>query len=89
MTLKEKFIPLVWFNYKSFNVYQNKEKDKNSNKCVEIADDYAIKFFEWTMDYCVEFYDSTERGNIYKFSNHDNKYTNKELLKMFKKEKGL
>ena len=55
----------------------------------KIADDLAIKFFEWTMDYCVEFYDSTERGSIYKFSNHDNKYTNKELLEMFKKQKGL
>jgi hypothetical protein len=53
-----------------------------------IADDYAVEFFYWTMDYCVEFYDNNEKGNIYKFSNHDNKYTTKELLEMFKKEKG-
>ena len=54
-----------------------------------IADNYAIEFFYWTMDYCVEFYDNNEKGNIYKFSNHDNKYTTKELLEMFKKEKEL
>lgn len=64
-------------------------RTETADKLEHIADDYAIKFFEWTMDYCVEFYDSTERGSIYKFSNHDNKYTNKELLEMFKKQKGL
>lgn len=80
MKLKQKF----------FNVYTKYYKKSNElDKMVEISNDLAIDFFEWTMDYCVEFYDSTERGNIYKFSNHDNKYTNKELLKMFKKAKGL
>ena len=80
MKLKQKF----------FNVYTKYYKKSNElDKMIEISDDLAIMFFEWTMGYCVEFYDSTERGNIYKFSNHDNKYTIKELLKMFKKEKGL
>lgn len=71
------------------NTYNFKLTKESAEKFEKIADDLAIKFFEWTMDYCVEFYDSTERGSIYKFSNHDNKYTNKELLEMFKKQKGL
>jgi hypothetical protein len=60
-----------------------------ADNCEKISDNYAIEFFYWTMDYCVEFYDNNEKGNIYKFSNHDNKYTTKELLEMFKKEKEL
>lgn len=47
MTLKEKFLPFVWFNNNSFNVHQNIEKDNNSNECVKIADEYAIGFAEW------------------------------------------
>jgi len=82
MTLKEKFSALLPF----YNVNDNNNK---SIQCEKIADDYAIEFFYWTMDWCVEFYDNNEKGNIYKFSNHDNKYTTKELLEIFKKEKGL
>ena len=87
MTLKEKFIPLVWFNYKSFNVYQNKEKDKNSNKCVEIADDYAIEFSNWV--------DNLKPSQIVSVWSKDGAYSGmfnmdkEQLLKQFKKEKGL
>ena len=73
MTLKDKFRPLVWFNSGSFNVHQNKQKDENSIKCEKIADEFAIEFAEW-LTY-----------------NRENNYTKpiKELLEIYKKEKGL
>jgi len=74
MTLKEKFIPLVWFNSGSFNVSQNREKDENSIKCEKIADNYAIEFLDW--------YGGLRLDQV------DGKKT-KELLELFKKEKGL
>lgn len=54
----------------------------------KIADDYAIEFAEWMSDNCTE---------IQKTGNHKGKYfllqkgdffTSKQLLKIFKKEKG-
>ena len=86
MTLKEKFLPFVWFNISSFNVYQNKEKEENSKKCEKIADDYAIGFGQW-MTSGVEFIDDTERCRVYCFKK--NLYTTKELLEIYKKEKEL
>jgi Iap family predicted aminopeptidase len=60
-------------------------KIETSNKLVKIADDYAIEFAEWTYK------------NYGKFSSrwvkYENNilfyYTTKELLEIFKKEKGL
>ena len=49
-------------------------ENKNAEECQLIADDYAIEFAEWVID-------------------NDNKpvgqFTIKELLEIFKKEKGL
>jgi hypothetical protein len=86
MTLKDKFKKI---DIKLSKNNSTKIVDREADIMETIADDYAIEFFYYTMDYCVEFYDNNEKGNIYKFSNHDNKYTTKELLEMFKKEKGL
>ena len=74
MTLKAKFID-AFKSGKRFDI-QNAET---------IADDYAIEFAEWTYK------------NYGKFSsrwvNYENNilyyYTTKELLEIFKKEKGL
>jgi hypothetical protein len=74
MTLKEKFRPLVWFNSGSFNVSQEREKDENSIKCEKIADNYAAQFLHWYLN----------NDDIKKFS-----YSYNDLLKKFKKEKGL
>jgi hypothetical protein len=74
MTLKEKFIPLVWFNSGSFNVSQNREKDENSIKCEKIADDYATEFAEWVLNRALG-----ESGLELK----------DDTLDKFKKEKGL
>lgn len=58
--------------------------DRELNKLEQIADDYAIEFAEWLED------------SIYKENNFIKmdvvkriKYTTKELLEIFKKEKGL
>lgn len=82
MTLKEKFRPLVWFNSGSFNVPQNREKDENSIKCEQIADDYAIEFAKWLNS------DETE-DLIYSLRIIGESTTYEKLLEIFKKEKGL
>jgi hypothetical protein len=74
MTLKQKFRPLVWFNSGSFNVSQEREKDENSIKCEQIADNYAIEFAEWAIDYS---FNGMYSNDV------------KELLEEFKKEKGV
>jgi hypothetical protein len=89
MTLKDKFRPLVWFNSGSFNVHQNKEKDENSIKCEKIAEEFAISFSDWCFMKNVRFFDDTEQGMIFKIDIYKTKYTTKELLEIFKKEKGL
>jgi hypothetical protein len=85
MTLKEKFRPLVWFNYNSFNVHQNKEKDENSIKCEAIADEFAIGFAEWFNSKEAEdlMHDLVIVGEV------DINTTTKELLEIYKKEKFL
>lgn len=55
----------------------------------KIADDYAIEFSEWFINNGVEFYDNTSKGNVYKYISDLKVYTIKELLEIFKKEKGL
>lgn len=84
MTLKEKFRPLVWFNYNSFNVHQNKEKDENSIKCEAIADEYAIGFAQFLGEHTYSCYES---GWSNDFGNK--LLTTKELLEIYKKENGL
>lgn len=84
MTLKEKFRPLVWFNYNSFNVHQNKEKDENSIKCESIADEFAVGFAHFLAEHTYSCY---ENGWSNDFVNKE--LTTKELLEIYKKEKNL
>ena len=73
MTLKEKFR-----NFDSMN-WRNEENEK-------IADDFAIGFLEFTEG-------AYSFGNIigkwYLHANTKKDYTTKELLEIYKKEKGL
>ena len=75
MTLKEKFSALLPF----YNVNDNNSK---SIQCEKIADDYAIEFVEWVE----KLRDSDIDSLDYAFW-LDN--TTKQLLEIFKKEKGL
>ena len=82
MTLREKF--------KEFTKQESWEKENyNAIECEQIADDYAIEFAEWFINNGVEFCDNTSKGNVYKYINDLKFYTIKELLEIFKKEKGL
>ena len=58
--------------------------DKGFDSVKQLNDEYAIEFAEWIR---VRFYDN---GSYWIDSNKDdNLYTSKELLEIFKKEKGL
>ena len=65
MTLKEKFA-----EFAKQESWEN--ENKNAEECELIADEYAIEFAEWCLNYVPE-----------------NIVTSKELLEIFKKEKGL
>jgi hypothetical protein len=73
MTLNMKFFYTTFFH-------------SNENRCEQIADEFAIGFGQW-MTSGVEFMDDTERGRVYYFKKK--LYTTKELLEIYKKEKGL
>lgn len=82
MTLKEKFIKFT----KKFSPNLGWRDDvEDANGCEKIADDYAIEFAEWlnTLEakYLIE--DLKLVGELNKNP------TAKELLEIFKKEKGL
>ena len=80
MTLREKF--------KEFTKQESWEKENyNAIECEQIADDYAIEFAEWlnTLE-VLEVFD-IEDLNIVGELNKNTK--TKELLEIFKKEKGL
>jgi hypothetical protein len=77
MTLKEKFID-AFKSGKRFDI-QNAET---------IADEFAIEFAEWITSEKSKY--SIMYGNQNKrFADFDKEYTSKELLEIFKKEKGL
>ena len=79
MTLKEKFKEILtafWIN-------------DWENKCEQIADDFAIGFAAWCIKKRVDFFDSTEIGETYTIDGFVSRYKMKELLEIYKKEKGL
>jgi hypothetical protein len=82
MTLKEKFRDKI-LSFLSDNM-----KEQNAIECEQIADEFAIEFAEW----CDDNYFRMGNTSIWSDSTdwEDNiKITTKELLEIFKKEKGL
>jgi hypothetical protein len=80
MTLKEKFIT----HTKIPNIFGIWIKDlEAANQCEQIADDYAIEFYKWMIDNIHIFHELSIWNKEHK------KYSEKELLEIFKKEKGL
>jgi hypothetical protein len=74
MTLKEKFLPFI-DDIDLINDIPNKEWGlRNADKCVEVAEEFAIGFKDWC--------DNEGRFII-------GTSTTKELLEIYKKEKGL
>jgi len=80
MTLKEKFHPYC------DNEFQDKEQ--NAENCVDVAYEFAIGFAEWS-----SFYREKNRNHkldmLHAKSKYDESYTTKELLEIYKEEKGL
>jgi hypothetical protein len=63
-------------------------KEENSSKYEQISDEFAIGFAEWS-----SFYKDKNRNSkldmLHSKSKYDESYTTKELLEIYKKEKGL
>ena len=83
MKLKDKFDnPIMRHDLGRNEIEETKEQ------CVEIAEDFAIGFAEWSSFY-------RDKNRNYKLdmlhakSKYDESYTTKELLEIYKKEKGL
>jgi hypothetical protein len=77
MTLKEKFYKVMVYPFSEYREQMKVIKEENSNECEKIADEFAIGFAEW----CIE--SEGKEYNKYKYRNR------KELLEIYKKEKGL
>ena len=82
MTLKEKFdsISCKDCDMPYCDIKCTMLSDWELNKLEQIADDYAIEFAKWLRYNCVE----TDYG----WQNHGKQYSDEEILKLFKKEKG-
>lgn len=65
---------------------QLRSGEDESELIERISNDFTIGFSEW-MTSGVEFLDDTEKGRVYLFKRK--KYLTKELLEIYKKEKGL
>jgi len=86
MKLKEKFdnVEIMFENQVGSLKYD--ELSEASNQCEKIADEFAIgflQFIEGTYSYSNIF------DNWYLHENTSKRYTPKELLEIYKKEKGL
>ena len=83
MTLKEKLKT-------GFSINTDGEAGRFANQCEKIADDYAIEFAEWIDDF---YYQHDVQKNKYARSRQDfidgEVFRIKQLLEIFKKEKGL
>jgi len=53
-----------------------------SDECEKIADEFAIGFAEWVWGNCFNIFND-------RFNYKDDEYSLKELLEIYKKEKGL
>jgi Mg2+/Co2+ transporter CorB len=79
MILKEKIQTIIIDDYGNFQKIILLEK---------IAEEFAIEFSEW----CVKYRDKNKNINgdiLHSISKYDETYLTKELLEIFKKEKGL
>ena len=81
MTLKEKLKT-------EFPINTEKKSNKFANKCVLIAEEFAIGFAEWCDDNYFRMGNTSFWAESMDWDN-DNKFTTKELLEIYKKEKGL
>ena len=79
MTLKEKFEEILI-------AFWTSEWEKG---CEQVADEFAIGFAAWCIKKRVDFFDDTEIGETYTIDGFVSRYKMKELLEIYKKQKGL
>ena len=88
MTLKEKFDNVEIMFENQIGSLKYDELSEASNHCENIADEFATKFAEWFTNEQSPY--SIVSGNQeVRFSDFRKDYTIKELLEIYKKEKGL
>ena len=78
MTLKEKIDDALFYI----------EPKESITKCVQIAEEFAIGFAEWCDDNYFRMGNTSFWAESMDWDN-DNKFTTKELLEIYKKEKQL
>ena len=86
MTLKEKFKQI---DIKLSEEHSTKIVEVEAEIMEKIADEFAIGFAEWSIQWRVEFVDDTQEGVLYTYGGLYQKFTMKQLLEIYKKEKGL
>ena len=59
------------------------------SECEKVTDEFAIGFAEWCIKKRVDFFDDTDIGETYTIDGFVSRYKMKELLEIYKKEKGL
>jgi hypothetical protein len=89
MTLKEKFLPKMYCFMGSgmlSNSYDENVAEGNATECEQLADEFAIGFAEW----CKQEYELEDTSFHNKWRDVNGEYReSKELLEIYKKEKGL
>jgi len=74
---------------KSFIEFYGAEIEQAKEIEKEQQDDFPIGFAEWCVIRKVHFFDDTEQGMVFTVDLYKCKYTTKELLQIYKIEKGL
>jgi len=74
MTLKEKFDKVMVYPFSEYKEQMKVLKEENSSEYEKIAEEFAIGFAEWRLT---------------TFIKNADEYTMRELLEIYKKEKGL
>ena len=83
MTLKDKFDNPIMRHDLGRN-----EIEETKKQCVKIAEEFAIEFAEWS-SYYRDKNKNYKEEMLHAISKYDESYTTKELLEIYKKEKGL
>jgi hypothetical protein len=78
MTLKEKFDKVMVYPFSEYREQVKILKEENSNEYLKIADEFAIGFYNWMRVNDIQ-------DNAEKYFH----YTDKDMLNVYKEEKGL
>ena len=88
MTLKEKFEQFAYYSDGNYSMNIQYQREDNAIEIEKIADEFAIGFAEW----CDNNYFRMGNTSFWSEStdwDNNKKLTTKELLQIYKKEKGL